>query len=54
MITELYAIDRQLVDNLIENVVTIEIQSLSGKTWVSAVLPSENIVSESLEIRQSI
>lgn len=54
MITELYAIDRQLVDNLIENVVTIEIQSLSGKTWVFAVLPSENIVSESLEIRQSI
>ena len=55
MITELYAIDRQLVDNLIENIVTIELQTFSGGTLVSTeVLPAENIISESLEIKQSI
>ena len=55
MITELYAIDRQLVDNLIENIVTIELQTFSGGTLVSSeVLPAENIISESLEIKQSI
>ncbi len=59
MITELYKNDRLLVDNFISNEVTFEIQQKienpGGIFWTSFLtLSNEQIVSESLEITQSI
>lgn len=54
MISELYAIDEQLVSRY-DNIITIGIQSKSGGVWNDPVpLDPSNIVSESLEIEQSI
>ena len=54
MISELYAIDDLLVSSY-DNIVTIGIQSKSGGVWNDPVpLDPSNIVSESLEIEQSI
>lgn len=54
MISELYAIDDQLVSSY-DNIVTIGIQSKVAGVWSDPVpLDQSNIVSESLEIEQSI
>lgn len=54
MISELYAIDEQLVSSY-DNIVTIGIQSKVAGVWSEPVpLDPSNIVSESLEIEQSI
>ena len=54
MISELYAIDDQLVSSY-DNIVTIGIQSKIGSGWGDPVpLDPSHIVSESLEIEQSI
>lgn len=59
MITELYEKDRLLVNNFISNEITFEIQrktvNSGGAFWTSVLtLSNEQIVSESLEITQSI
>ena len=55
MIQELYALDSVLTEQLVSNNITIEIQEkVSANTWSGHVLPPEHIVSESLEIKQSI
>lgn len=55
MIQELYALDSVLTEQLVSNNITIEIQEkVSASAWSGHVLPPEHIVSESLEIKQSI